>query len=409
MKKTYDVIGSGEGLSGLVASALLAGKGFSCLWADTSENEEARSVQYNIPSLITRGFWEQGVKLILGSLDATIIEELRPKKIQLMQSILAGKRINIRPEDQYKNLVLPKNMQKRYLSLLGKSMTSPMSLANALFGLIPSMQPWEKHFLSGLSRAGGINYISYLRYMASLMGMYKMDYRKVKDVLGSYLDGAKGDYICVENADYIYHGKEIKGVTINGDTLTSRYYLTEKSGSRYNPDGFIFYGKCELANEVIPVGMGDLLVVSPVSDMEYPIVLSVESGSQTTMITIVTRVKVDSTLTSFLEQFSWASGMIMKRLKHVIPFMDEFLVNFDAVDPFENNAIRPWFAFNDNISAPWIFSGKRYIKVVDRVYACDRMKFARIDVEGEMLWGICLANAILKELNRSDLISKKMV
>ena len=37
------------------------------------------------------------------------------------------------------------------------------------------------------------------------------------------------------------------------------------------------------------------------------------------------------------------------------------------------------------------------------------MKYAWLDVEGELLWGICLANAILKDLNRSDLIRRTMV
>ncbi|MBN2299184.1 MAG: hypothetical protein JXM72_11345 [Deltaproteobacteria bacterium] len=411
MKRTYDVIGSGEGLSGLVACALLAGKGFSCLWVDTSAKEESGHVQNNIPSLITRGFWEQGVKPILGSLDTSIIEDLQPRKVLLMQSILPGKRVNIQPEYLYndKDLLFPRKIQKKYLSVLGKSMIKPMSLAHAPLGLIPGMEPWEKLFCSGLSRTGSINYISYLRYMSSIMGMYTLDYGKMKDVLGSYVERAKGDYVYAGNADYLYQGKEIKGINIQNTTLAARYYLTEKNGSRTPSDGFMFFGKCELDNEVMPVGMGDLLIVSPGSDMEYPIVLSIERGSQTAMITIVTKVRVDNTLTSFTEQFSWASCMIMKRLKQIIPFMDEFLVSYDAVDPFVNNTIRPWFAFNDRISAPWIFSGKRYIKIVDRVYACDRMKLAWLDVEGEILWGICLANAVLKELNRSDLITKNMI
>ncbi|HHO75810.1 MAG TPA: hypothetical protein ENN05_05220 [Deltaproteobacteria bacterium] len=409
MKKTFDIIGTGEGLSGLVACALLAGKGFACLWIDTSNREESGLVQKNIPSLITTGFWEQGLRQILGSLDTSIIETLRPNKIQLMQSIMPGKRVTIQPQDQYEDLVLPKKIQRRYLGVIGRSMTRPMSLAHAPWGFIPAIEPWERQFISGLSRAGDVSYITYLRYMASLMGMYKLDYQQIKDVLGSYLHIAKGEYVCNGKADLIYNKKEIKGVSVNGSTITSRYYMTEEPGLSYTPDGFIFYGRCKLESEVIPVGMGDLLVLSPGCDMDYPLVLSVERGHQTSVVSVVTKVKADNGLTSLLEKFSWASGMIMKRLREVIPFMDEFLVSFDAMDPFENNAIRPWFSFNENVRTPWIFPVKRYIKVVDRVYTCDRMKFARLDIEGEFLWGICLANEILKELNRSDLITKKMV
>lgn len=409
MRKTYDIIGCGDGLSGLVACALLAGKGFSCLWADTSADRETGPVQYNIPALVTKGFWDQGLKLILGSLDTSIIEELGPRRIQLMQSILPGKRVDIRPEDKYRDLALPKKLQRRYLSVLGKSMARPMSLARAPFGLVPQMESWEKLFLLGLSRTGSINYITYLRYMASLVGMYALDYQKLKDVLGSYLNSTNGDCMCCGSADHIYQGKAVKGISIDDTELASRYYLTEKVSSHTPPDGFMFFGKCELDNQVMPVGMGDLLVVSPGSDMEYPIMLSVERGEKTAMVSIVTRVRVDSTLSSLLEQFSWASGMIMKRLKQIIPFMDGFLMNFDAVDPFVQSTIRPWFAFHDHIRAPWHFTGRHYIKIQDKVYMCDRMKYAWLDVEGELLWGICLANAILKDLNRSDLIHRTMI
>ena len=409
MNTTYDIIGSGDGISGLVAAALLAGKGFSCLWADTSGKDEGRPVQENIPALITRGFWEQGLKIILGSLDTSIIEVLRPRRIQLMQSLLPGKRIDIHPEDQYKNLTLPKKMQKRYLSLLSRSMARPMALARTPWGMIPGMEPWERNFISGLSRTGNMDYRAYLRYMTSLTGMYVFDYGEIKEVLGSYLAGTKGDYEFAADTEYLYHGREITGVKLDGKTIKARYYLTENPSESSTPDGFMYYGKCELAKEVIPAGMGDLLVVSPTKDMDYPIVLSVKRGSPTTMITIATKIRVDNTLTSLMEQFSWASGMILKRLRQVIPFMDDFLVSFEAVEPFDHNAIRPWFGYKENIKTPWFFSAGRYIRKIEKVYFCDRTRFSWLDVEGEILWGICVANAILNELNRSDLIIKTMV
>ena len=409
MMATWDVVGAGDGISGLVASALLAGKGFSCLWADTLGKEEGRSVQENVSSLITRGFWEQGLKYILGSLDTSIIEVLRPRKIQFMQSLLPGERLDVRVEDQYKNPTLPKRMQKKYLSLLGRTMSRPMALARTQLRMVPRLEPWERNMITGLSRTGNVDYRSYLRYMSSLAGLYSFDYGEIKEVLGSYLASTKGDYVFASSAKYLYQGGDITGVNLDGKILKARYYLTENLVEPSTPDGFMFYGKCELKKEVIPVGMGDLLVVSPTKDMDYPIVLSVKRGSPTTMITVATKIRVDSTLTSLMEQFSWASGMIMKRLRQVIPFMDDFLVNFDAVDPFDNNSIRGWFGFKENTRSPWFFSAGHYIRQVEKVYLCDRTRFSWLDVEGEILWGICVANAILNELNRSDLIIKTMV
>ncbi len=409
MNNTYDVIGAGEGMAGLVASVLLAGKGFSCLWADTSEQEEGLPVQYNIPSLITRGFWEQGLKPILGSLDTSIIETLRPRKIRHMQSIVAGKRVDIPSGELLKNSSFHRKMQKRYLSLLARSMANPTTIMNAPIGMIPRMEPWEKEFISGLSRTTTMEYVSYLRYLTALIGMYSIDYGEMKHVLGSFLAETRGTYVCDRDVDYLSGGKDIDGVRVGGTTLKARYYLTEDLLASDAADGFVFYGKCELAEEVIPVGMGDLLVVSPPDDMDYPLILSVNRTSPTAMVTVVTRVRVDNTLTSLVEVFSWASGMILKRLRQIIPFMDEFLVSLDGVDPFSNNTIRPWFSYRDHARPPWFSANRRYIKPVGRIFACDRMKVAWFDVEGEILWGICVANAILKELNRSDLIIKTMV
>ena len=36
------------------------------------------------------------------------------------------------------------------------------------------------------------------------------------------------------------------------------------------------------------------------------------------------------------------------------------------------------------------------------------MQYGWLDMEGEVLWGICMANAILMDLNRSDLITSRM-
>jgi hypothetical protein len=410
MNATYDVIGYGEGISGLIASVLLSNKGFSCLWADTSVMEEGRPLQSHIPALISRGFWEHGVKPILGAVDTSIIEHIRPRRIQLMQSILPAMRIDINPEDRYTGLALPKKMQKKYLSFLSNLMTRPMTRMHTPRGILPQLEPWEKNFISGLSNVRNMKYISYLRYMSSLIGMYSIDYGEAKDVLGMYLSNAKGDYIrATTDVDYQYQGKQITGARINGAKLKSRFYLAEDLLKPDNPDGFVFYGKCELAKDVIPVGMGDLLVISPSEDMDYPIVLNVDHRSSTSMISLVTRVRVGNTLTSLVENLSWASGMIMKRLRQIIPFLDDFLLSFDVVEPFENNTIRPWFAYKDREKIPWFFQTKRYINPIEKVYKCNRMRCGCLDFEGEVLWGICVANAILTELNRSDLIKKKMV
>jgi len=408
MKSYYDVVGSGEGISGLIACVLLSQKGFSCLWADTAHQVSGDSPQCSIPLLVTRVFWEHGVKPVFSAVGTSFLESLQPRTLEKVQSIVPGKRFDVGPGPVNGDLMLQQKNTVKYLQLLGKSMTRPGALLRAAQRAVPEVQPWEKDHITALCRTGKPNYLSYLRWMASLSGMYSLDYHAVKQKLGRYLPQNRGDFLHVGEADVIVENGRPSGLRVNSTQVKSRYFISDHSADEHARGGFVFYGTCVVDREVIPVGMGDMLVVSPPQDMRYPMVLLVDRKGDKGIVTVTTKVPADNVLTSRTELLSWAMGMIFKRLKQVIPYLKDYLIGFDVIDPFTDNSTRPWFKYADEVRVPWYVSAKRYMKQGNNVFTCNSMQYGWLDMEGEVLWGICMANAILMDLNRSDLITSRM-
>ena len=119
------------------------------------------------------------------------------------------------------------------------------------------------------------------------------------------------------------------------------------------------------------MGMGDMLVVSLPQDMRYPMVLLVDRKGDKGIVTVTTKVPADNVLTSRTELLSWAMGMIFKRLKQVIPYLKDYLIGFDVIDPFTDNSTRPWFRYADEVRVPWYASAKRYMKQGNNVFTCN--------------------------------------
>lgn len=408
MKRTYDIAGSGEGLSGLLACALLATKGFSCLWIDTfpqgGSEEKWRDF---IPFLVTAPFWEHTLKPLLRSIDVTIPDRLGMRNIGTVQSLIPGKRLDINPNALYGDDTHLRKCINRYLTLIDQAFINPGGLFRESKKGSPEMEPWEEVIVSGLTRAPGINCASYLRAMCGMQGFCNTDYRLCKEVLGEYLASTKGDYVKGSDASMMHHNDQALCLRVEDIDVKARYYLAEDIPSHKDKQGkgFVLYGNYIVETQVIPVGMGDLLFVSPPEELIFPLVLKVSRGQKYTHISLMSKIKMESSLASFSESLSWASEMILKRLKDVIPFMDDFFVGYETLSPFSKDGVRLWFTFDEHIDVPSVFARKRFAMPLDRVLACDRMKCAWLDVEGELLWGVCLANLILSNLNRTDLIT----
>lgn len=408
MKSHYDVAGSGEGISGLVACVLLSHKGFSCLWADTGYQTSQDSAQYRIPLLVTRGFWDHGIKPVLSSVDTSLSASLKPRVLERLQAVVPGRRFDVGPSLVNGDLSLQQKNTVKYLQLLGKSMTSPGALLRASSRPVPDVQPWEEDQITALSRTGKPNYLSYLRWMTSLSGMCTLDYGMAKNALGGYLSQNRGDYVHAREADVILENGGASGLCVHNTQVRSRYCISDPPGGKPGQGGFVFYGTCVVDQQVIPVGMGDMVVVSPPEDMRYPLMLLVERQGDKGIISVTAKVPVGSMLTSRTELLSWSMGMIYKRLKQVIPYLKDHLISFDVLDPFSGDFTRPWFRYSDALRIPWYVSGRRYMKPGGNVFTCSSMQYGWLDMEGEILWGICMANAILMDLNRSDLITSRM-
>ncbi len=410
MKSYFDVVGSGEGISGLVACVLLAHKGFSCLWADTGNDAGRDPARSSIPLLVSKDLWDQGIRPLLSSVDTTLPGALQPKTIGKIQSIVPGRRFDVGPAPANGELSFQRKNTERYLRLLEKSMTNPGVLLRASSRIAPEVEPWQKDQITALCRTGKPNYLSYLRWSALLSGLYSLDLTATKHALGAYLSHNRGHYLRTEKADITLENGSAVGLSLGHARVRSRYCMSEESPEKQSRGGgFIFYGTCVVDEHVIPVGMGDMVITSPPEDMRYPLMLLLERSEGKGIVSVTAKIPVGGMLTSHTELLSWASGMIYKRLKQVMPFLEHHLISFDVVDPFVGNFTRPWFRYADEVQVPWYVSGKRYMRNGDRAFTCSGMKYGWLDMEGEILWGICMANAILKDLNRSDLIVARMM
>jgi hypothetical protein len=407
MKSYYDVVGAGEGISGLLACVLLANKGFSCLWADTAPEAQTDSLGHGIPLLVTRDFWDNEIRPLLQSVDSTMPVSLRPRAVERLQAVIPGKRFDVGPGLVNGSLSaqIQQKSAAKYLQLLGKSMTRPGVLLRASSRPMPAAEPWQREQVGALCRTGKPGYLSYLRWMASLSGMYAMDYTLVKEVMASYLKHNRGESVRVDRAEAVRENVNAAGLSFGSTQVRSRYCLSESAPDHASAEGFVFYGSCIIDERVIPVGMGDMLVVSPPEDMRYPLVLLLDRGEGTAVLSVTTKVPVEGMLASRTEVLSWASGMVYKRIREVVPYLERHLKSFEVVDPFEGDSTRPWFGYADEVKVPWYVTGKRYMKQSDRIFTCNAMQYGWLDTEGEVLWGICMANAILDDLNRSDLIA----
>ncbi|MCD6570485.1 MAG: hypothetical protein J7L53_07255 [Deltaproteobacteria bacterium] len=412
MKRTYDIAGLGEGLSGLLVCALLATKGFSCLWVDTSpQDHKEEKWRSFIPSLVTVPFWKHTLKPLLRSIDANIPDRINMRNINFIQSLIPGERLDINPVRLYEDFTHLRRCTNKYLALADQAFINPVGLFKESKKRAPEMEIWEEVLVSGLTRTSEINYMSYLRGMCGMQGFYSTDYRLFKKVLGESLSSAKGDYIKGHDASMIYHDNQVLSLKVDDINIKARYYLTEDLSSHEDKDeaGFLLYGNYILDSQVIPVGMGDLLFISPPEDLSFPLVLRVSRAQKYTHMSLMSKINMDGSLVSFSESLSWASEMILKRLKEVIPFMDDFFLGHETLSPFNENGIKQWFMFTKDIKVPSVFTRRRFARPLDKVFACDRMKCAWLDVEGELLWGSYLVNLILAHLNRSDLIIREQM
>jgi hypothetical protein len=407
MRRTYDVIGSGEGISGLLACALLASKGLKCLFIDTSPQKQGTMLWPDMPMLVTQSFFQGIMKPVLLSLEPLATRSLNSQHVQLKQWSDTEELLPIDPVKSSLSLNHEAGLCMEYLSFLLKSMTKPQRLWRELTRRAPEASAWHTAVMSGLSMTGA-GRVSYLHSLASILGVCTVDHGRIKDILGSHIARENGDYLKDSNVEFITAEEETLGLNVNGTVYKAHHYLTEDIPDSTPYDGFFLYGRCEAKGKDVAPRLGDqIIVILPPEDLDFPIVLRVLQGTPRTKIMIFTRIWCDNSLISLMEIFSWASGMVFKHLTRVVSSMGGSILGFEAVNPVSNDTIRPYFRFSEVVHAPSLFTRRHYITPQERMYACDRDKYSCLGADGEFFWGVCIANAVLRDLRRSDLITVK--
>ena len=406
MKRTYDVIGSGEGITGLLSCALLASKGLKCLFIETSPQSPGAMLWPDTPMLVTESFFQKVMEPTLRSLEPLISRSLNSRHVQLKQWIDTEESLAIDPDKSYASRTRDGgSVCEEYIALILKSMTKPHHLWRELRRIRPEGREWQIDLMSGLSMEG-TSRVSYLHSLASKLGVCAVDYGRIKAVLGSHLTRENGDYLKDSNVEFLFSGGETLGLEMNGTVYKAQHYLTEDLPGSGLSDGFFLYGRCEVKGNEAASRLDDrLLVVLPHEDLDFPVILRALPGTPRTKVIIFTRIRTDNNLISLMEIFSWASGMVFKLLNRILSSIEGTIQSFEAVNPISNNTIRPYFRFSETVQAPSLFTRRRYINPQERLYACDRDKYSCLGADGEFFWGVCIANAILRDLGRSDLIT----
>ncbi|HPS93838.1 MAG TPA: hypothetical protein PK600_05190, partial [Deltaproteobacteria bacterium] len=408
MRRTYDVVSSGEGVAGLLACTLLAAKGLSCLHVDTSPEKPGTFLWPDTPLLVTETFSRGVMEPLLATLEPRMMRSLAVKHVSAGQWADTGALIPIDPVRAWAGRSREKSMNKDYLSLLMKSLDKPRHLWRELSQGARAGLPWQAALMDafGSQDAGRV---AYLHGLAAGTGMCAMEYGNMKAVLGARLKATNGDCVETPGAELMISGKETLGLALEGVTYKAHRYLTEELPGRLQSDGFFLHGQCEASGAEVGARIGEqLLVVPPPDDLDFPLILWATRGDPWTKIRFFTRITSgNDSLMSLTEIFSWASGMVYKLLQRVLFTMEGTLLGFETVNVIADDTVRPYFRFSDSVRAPSIFTRRHYISPRENLYACDRDKYSFLGADGELFWGICIANAVLRDLRRSDLVTIK--
>jgi hypothetical protein len=408
VKRTYDVIGSGDGISGFFVCVLLASKGMKCLWVDTAQQKPESMLWADTPLILTETFFRNLLEPVLNKIDRHMKNSLEPEQGLIMQFMGSTDAPTADDGQTQRDHSRVQKLNGKYLALLKKSLSKPQLYLRELRSSTVTSGKWEDVIGSALStpEAGRM---AQMKAYVSTLGMSAMELGKIKAAFKAYLQRNMGEYREDPGAELVMSEKEVLGLKLNEGIYKADCYLTEDPPGQGPCHGFYFYGQCRARLGMIPEGLGDLIVISAPEDLKYPIILKVNRNPHNPTLTVQTKIPLEPGLTSFTEIISWASGMITKRLSRIMPFLSGYLQAFEVVNPLSHDTIRPWFSFSEDVRPPSLFNWRRYITPIERIYACDRDKYACLGNEGDFFWGICIANTVLKKVGRSDLITVKHV
>lgn len=406
MKRTYDVIGVGEGTAGLFACVLLAAKRLRCLWVETTPQGPGSALHADTPLLLTEVFLQELLEPALARTDPRIMRSINAERGIILRWMDNEAALPVVPAHLTSVREEARGIAKTYTTLLKSSLMKPRGYLRRLGRPATWRDSWERIVGSslGMGAPGGGGF-SRTKAFVSAMGMCALEHGKIKACLESYLRDNRGDCMHEPSARVVSHGREVLGLEAQGALFKGQSCLMEDLSGGDTPHGFYLYGHCRARLGTFPKELGDLIVVTPHQDLGHPIVVKVKRDSSDPSMTVQTRVNLEQGLTSLTETLSWATGMVVKRLSRIMPFLSAPLMNLEAVNPLGGDTVRPWFRFSGQVNPPSFFGWRSYITPYKGMYAMDRDKYACLGDDGGFFWGICIANAVLKDLGRSDLIT----
>jgi len=396
----YDVIGSGEGTASLLACALLSRRGFSCLHIDTSPEKPG---SYLLPDSLlpmTRSFYEGILEPLVATFSPFLLKSLKFRPLPVKHLVENG---NIIPVQHPVNPGLEdKVITRKYVSSLRRALKRPGLLWWEMKGKKPGNRSWEDAFCHAFGAAGA-GRITRLQALASRHDMFGVGQADLKDALADILTKYNGECRKDPDSKLVMHTDGPLGQMFAGSFCKAGRYITD-SRVKGPSDGFYLYGRCEVKHVPEAFRENQFLLVPPPDELEFPVALCIVPNFNRISVSFLARIKNDNNMISLMETFSWASAMVSKHLAKIFSTIGGTIQGFEAVDPVSDNAIRPYYRFSSVSGEPSFFGFRRYIKPQEILYSTARDRYSCLGADGEMFWGICIANAILRDLGRSDLI-----
>ena len=258
MKRTYDVIGSGDGISGLFVCVLLASKGMKCLWVDTAQQKPESMLWADTPLILTETFFRNLLEPVLNKIDRHMKNSLEPEQGLIMQFMGSTDAPTADDGQTQRDHSRVQKLNGKYLALLKKSLSKPQLYLRELRSSTATSGKWEDVIGSALStpEAGRM---AQMKAYVSTLGMSAMELGKIKAAFKAYLQKSMGEYREDPGAELVMSGKEVLGLKLNEGIYKGDCYLTEDAPGQGPYHGFYFYGQCRARLGMIPEGLGDLI------------------------------------------------------------------------------------------------------------------------------------------------------
>lgn len=399
MRRSFEIIGIGEGLAPLFACSLLAHRGMSCLWVDTAPPGSTSTLPDDTPLVLTEAFYDGILKPVTGGFGRLAARRWAVEHGIYLLGVASGNRMP--PEGTY---------TPGACSAKSRATVSMPRLARCL-----ARPEWYLRWLAcrklmasrgrGHTRAPGMSGRRPVTPDVGLMpqgALCSVDLGTARNALKEILTASGGRMLRCPGARTLSDGTRALGVETGDFSVKGSWLLDEQALGCGKGSCFHLYGRCRVPMAAPLEHAACISIASCTHGILGPIMAKLRSEGMGCSLHVHARVSAETGLVSLTETVSWAQAAVARTVMDFLGMPGLMRGAFEATDPTGPDGIRPWFRYSGDFRPP-IFRVQRFVRPLGNVFAMDRDLYADLGDDGEFFWGICAANAILKCAGRRDL------